>query len=92
MTAPDTKPYSPANGTEGRAFEARWCAHCVHDKAYRETFDADCGPEDGCPILASGVFGAQAPEWTYRDGVPWCSAFTEDKANPARCLFTKEMF
>lgn len=85
MTA---KPYRPSNATEGDAFERRWCAHCTHtDSQFSELGDVD----DFCGILASAAY-MQPAEWTYRDGVPWCSAFAEDKANPAPCLFTKEMF
>jgi hypothetical protein len=49
------------------------------------------GEFEGCLVRAGAAFD-QPPEWVYRHGVPWCLAYTEDKANPARCLFTREMF
>jgi hypothetical protein len=80
--------YYPANGTEGRAFKARWCDHCALDTGITAT---EFGEFEGCLVRAGAAFD-QPPEWVYRHGVPWCLAYTEDKANPARCLFTREMF
>jgi len=86
-------PYMPANGSEGRAFERRWCDHCSRDAIFRTTFDGPNGPEDGgCEILANAQNGAQPDEWTWRDGAPHCSNFSDDQSNPRRCLFTKELF
>lgn len=92
MTQPaDNAPYVPANGTEGDAFERRWCAHCIHEKDEDWEDEFGNGMPGRCPILDMAQC-AQPTEWVYRDGMPWCLAFVEDKANPARCLFTKEMF
>lgn len=85
-----TQPYRPANATEGDAFERRWCAHCENDKPALR-FDELGDYEGGCPILGFAHTGGEPACWTYRNGTPWCSEFIEDKANPARCLFTKEM-
>lgn len=83
--------YRPANATEGDAFERRWCAHCVHyDLVPREDELGDYIA--GCDILANVQAGAVSSYWTVKDGMPWCLAYQEDKDNPARCLFTKEMF
>lgn len=72
--------YFPSNGTEGDDFEAKWCAHCLADK-----------PERGCQILDYSRWACHVPQWVYRHGMPWCTAFEEDADNPARCLFTKEL-
>ena len=83
MTTTPDKPYRPSNGTEGEAFQDRWCARCT-----RDDFDADLL----CPILARGLSGQQPPEWVYRNGVPTCTAFTDKPLPEPRCEFTKEMF
>jgi len=84
-----TTAYYPSNATEGDAFERRWCAHCLRENPVAA--EDELGDyEAGCPILVAAAV-SQPAEWTIRDGEPWCSAFVEDKANPARCLFTKEM-
>lgn len=87
----DGEPYMPANGTEGMDFEEQWCAHCSRDAAFRNTWDAPNGPEDGCDILANAMAGEQPAEWTWRNGKPHCSNFSDDPANSLRCPFTKEM-
>lgn len=77
-----------ANMTKPAAtdFEAAWCPHCVH-------YDRDeWEMEDQCEVLSQAAYGLHPEEWVVRDGIPWCAAFKEDKTNPARCLFTKEMF
>ena len=85
------EPYRPTNATEGAAFERRWCRHCVSDwEVHRADELGDY--EDGCEILSYAKGGAQPVCWVMRNGMPWCTEFVEDKANPAPCLFTKEMF
>lgn len=82
------EPWRPANGTDGCDFENKWCAHCMADKDSRETGDVD----GGCTILGYAVcHEAQPLQRVVRHGVPWCTAFEEDKDNPARCLFTEEL-
>ena len=76
------KPYRPSNGTEGDAFESRWCARCVRD-------DYEAG--DYCEILGNALAGMQPPEWVYRAGIPTCTAFTDTPLPEPRCEFTKEM-
>lgn len=71
--------YHPGNATEGDAFERRWCHHCENNKPTR------------CEILAYAQGGGQPLCWTFDGGVPCCTEFVEDKANPARCPFTMEM-
>lgn len=89
----DGTPYMPANGTEGRGFEENWCAHCSRDAAFRAAFEAGGGDEDGCQILALATLSNdQPPEWTWKQGRPHCSNFSDDPSNPLRCPFTKELF
>ena len=83
--------YFPANATEGDAFERRWCDHCVEELP----FDAEdeLGDYTGfCPNLTAAKSYVPPGQWVVRDGMPTCLAFVEDRSNPARCLFTKEMF
>jgi len=71
------KHYRPSNGSEGMAFQDRWCDQCTKDFA---------GPEQGCPIIVKAmVFDEEdagyPPEWTYDEhGQPCCTAF--DAAKP----------
>lgn len=69
-----TRAYRPANGTEGEAFEARFCRRCACDdiEALME------GRADGCPILADAYAGQQPRQWVQDvpDG-PTCTAFAE---------------
>lgn len=85
-----SQPYRPANATEGNDFERNWCAHCLCDKVadWEDEFGNDI--PGACPIRDIAQYAAP-PEWTYRHGMPWCTAFEEDQQNPARCLLTKEM-
>ena len=58
-------PYVPSNGSEGQAFIARFCRHCIHDT------EQDCG------ILFRALAGCEPPEWTHdADGRPQCTAFS----------------
>lgn len=91
------KPYRPGSGTEGIAFDDRWCAWCTRDKAFR-----DAGPDfdsvDGCQIIADTfafeITDSRYPkEWIFdREGRPCCTAFTTDPNNPVRCDKTIDMF
>jgi len=83
--------YRPANATEGDAFERRWCRHCENDRRY-DAADELGDYEGGCPILAYAHGGGSPNCGVMKDGVPWCLEYQEDKANPAPCLFTKELF
>jgi len=85
--------WRPANGTEGADFEANWCRHCLHSKP--NVWEDEFGNEvvSGCDIVDRAFLGhVIALEWVVRDGRPACTAFSEDPANPARCLKTMEMF
>jgi len=84
--------WRPANGTEGADFERNWCAHCVNAKP--NVWEDEFGNEvvSGCDIVDAAFWGhVLALEWVVRDGMPWCKAFEQDQARPARCLFTAEM-
>ena len=41
----------PSNGTEGDLWMDAWCRTCVKDA------------NEDCPILLSGLLGADPPEW-----------------------------
>lgn len=47
------KPYVPSNGSEGRAFMARFCEHCIRDT------------EQSCPILFNALAGTEPVEWRH---------------------------
>lgn len=70
-----TRPYRPANGTEGECFIEYWCGRCLHDLAYQE------GTGDSCPIVAASLaLSIDDPnypkEWIDEDGTsPRCTAF-----------------
>ena len=69
-----TRPYRPANGTEGEAFIARWCGSCERDRAFRE----DRG--DSCPIVAATLIfeigDAEYPAaWVQDAQGPRCTAY-----------------
>jgi hypothetical protein len=49
-----SKPYRPANGTEGEIFIESFCVRCWHDR------------NEDCPILAASFIG-QVPEWEMDD-------------------------
>ena len=86
--------WRPANGTEGADFEANWCRHCQNRDGAGDWED-EFGNKvvSGCEIVDRAFWGhVLALEWIIRDGAPYCTAFREDPANPARCLKTKEMF
>ncbi|EYR81816.1 hypothetical protein [Shinella sp. DD12] len=84
----DGSPFRPANGTEGCIFESRYCEHCSRDAAFRQ----DMENNDGCEILAAAHAGEQPTQWVYRGGMGHCTNFSDDPANPIRCLTTMEMF
>ena len=46
---PETKPYRPANGTDGMLFMAHFCEGCKRDQVFQET------GEGGCPIAAASL-------------------------------------
>ncbi|MBB4235078.1 hypothetical protein [Rhizobium esperanzae] len=76
-------PWRPANGTDGQDFEHHWCRHCLNRIGNNI---------DGCcPIIEDAAWCEQPRELIIRNGMPWCKAFREDPARPARCFFTKEM-
>ncbi|MDB5584874.1 MAG: hypothetical protein JWR80_10050 [Bradyrhizobium sp.] len=87
------KPYRPGSGTEGMAFDAKWCSHCARDAAWREDES-----NDGCHVLsltlALPIDDPEYPkEWIFgRDGRPCCTAFTTDPAKPFRCDKTTDLF
>jgi hypothetical protein len=71
--------YIPANGTEGDAFEEKWCRRCACDD---EAAVLD-GESDGCPILATALAGPQGPSQWIQDveGGPKCTAFIQRRAD-----------
>lgn len=84
--------WRPANGTDGRDFEAKWCAHCLNrdgDGDWEDEFGDEI--EGCCSILEDAAWCDQPPEWIIRHGMPWCKAFRQDPQQPSRCLFTREM-
>lgn len=88
--------YRPGSGTEGMAFDDKWCSHCARDAEFRKDDNAD--PALGCQILADTyVYDVDDPkypkEWIYgRDGRPCCTAFTTDPSKPLRCDKTLDLF
>lgn len=63
MAEPMTKPYRPANGTDGDMFMAVFCNRCK----FRETGD------DACPILIATMFAnigdpEYPKEWVVDEG------------------------
>lgn len=67
-----SKPYRPSNGSEGASFTAAWCeAGCTRYQNHR------CGI-----LLKTMVLTLDDPgypeEWTEKDGVAGCSAFTTE--------------
>jgi hypothetical protein len=92
------KPYRPGSGTEGMAFDERWCEHCTRDRPYRGDPDNLDPGFHGCQIIAD-VFAFEVTdqrypkEWVYdREGRPCCTAFTTDPTKPVRCDKTIDMF
>lgn len=88
------QPYRPSTGTEGAAFQERWCDQCARDAAFRD--DPDFGT--GCQIVADtfalDITNPKYPkEWVFdREGRPCCTAFTTDPKCPVRCDKTIDMF
>lgn len=88
------KPYRPGSGTEGMAFDERWCEHCARDAKFRDDPDR----ADGCQIVADTfayeISDPKYPkEWVFdRNGRPCCTAFTENPNAPLRCDKTPDMF
>lgn len=88
------QPYRPTSGTEGAAFQERWCDHCARDAAFRA--DPDFGT--GCQIVADtfayDITDPKYPkEWVFdAEGRPKCTAFTTDPACPVRCDKTIDLF
>lgn len=69
----ETIPYRPSNGTEGEAFEAKWCQRCEYEAEFRKSPNAL-----GCEILTRAVaFSEFPPEWiSDPDGSnPRCTRF-----------------
>jgi hypothetical protein len=54
----DRIPFS--NGTEGQAWTAVWCEHCVHD--HDISHDPD-GPGPGCTMLVEAMVGGDDWQW-----------------------------
>jgi hypothetical protein len=84
-----TRPYRPANGTEGMIFDDAWCSRCQHDAAWRE--DNESGKP--CEILnRTLIFDSDQPEYPtewVEDDVPYKAGFATvqdwfDHTNP-RC-------
>lgn len=91
-----TRAYRPANGTEGEAFEAKFCRRCACDD---EAAVMEKG-EGCCPILADALAGGQPSQWVQNipgiDG-PTCRAFVERRPgepvlNPYRAAQDRARF
>lgn len=72
----ETRPYRPANGTEGAVFMSWFCDHCERDRAFRD------GTGDSCPIVAATmVFDIDdpnyPPEWREGEDGTFCTAFED---------------
>lgn len=86
--------YRPSNGTEGEAFQARWCHNCIHDQ-----FDAESGM-GGCEIIMRSMLhdvnDPEYPEeWQQEPGqAPRCTAFHDRSDEPPKpkCPNTTDMF
>lgn len=73
-----TRAYKPANGTEGEAFEERFCRRCACDDVVAVVE----GDSDGCPIIARAIGGDQPRQWVQDvPGGPLCTAFVERRAD-----------
>lgn len=78
------QPYTPASGTEGRAFASYTCDICEASRPYHEAmahgrlWTADDCTKD-CPILPKVVCGEQPDEWVRdENGHPTCTAFVPE--------------
>lgn len=95
-----TRPYRPSNGTEGAAFERRFCGTCAKWDATEtpEGYDVGCDIQFGASIYNDG--DAEYPsEWVECDALgPRCTAYAqrtgyEADGRPApRCPNTLDMF
>ena len=65
-------PYRPSNGTEGMAFEARFCQRCERDREWRE-FE-----RNPCEVLGAALSDG-APEWLCDGQGAWCTAFVPER-------------
>jgi hypothetical protein len=72
------RPYRPSNGTEGEAFQEKFCCNCVRDRAVNLGGD-DPQWEDGCQILARALADGGVPEWVEMDSGPFCTAYVPDE-------------
>lgn len=95
-------PYRPSNGSEGSAFEAKFCGTCAK---WDSTVEPE-GFERGCDIqLAAAFFGASEEnypeEWVQGGGAgPRCTAYAQrdgyalaSTPNPVpRCPLTVDLF
>lgn len=76
-SASEGAPFS--NSTEGSAWTAQWCDHCLHDRPAREGRDGD-----GCLILLVGLTGKTPAEWLPQDRLRLgeqyrCTEFRKDR-------------
>lgn len=68
-----TMQYTPSNGSEGDAFESKFCRRCACD-------DDDAvmdGESTGCPILSNALAGGKPSQWVQDHDGPRCTAFVE---------------
>ena len=82
MTAPQTRPFQPGNGSHGDWFTAKFCDRCNQPD---EVAFAKSGEGAGCTIRnATMLYGVSAPEYPSEwvqdadGGNPRCTAFTGD--------------
>lgn len=82
---PLRRPYRPSNASEFDAFYSSHCKHCSMDRPDEEVH---------CNIIVHAMAGKDGPpQWIVdpERGV-MCTSYTEDQADPAPCLETKDLF
>ena len=95
--------WMPSNGTEGEAFQARWCCRCARDKVMNGEVHQDVADErDYCSILMASYTTNEGPvEWREIHVGPgsWdcryeCTGFINqgDPIPPPRDENTPDMF
>lgn len=67
----EVKPYYPSNGTEGLAFEEKYCYRCVNEKFVHTQEHGD----KQCDIFNTAILSNSAPkEWQIINNIPTCIA------------------
>jgi len=78
------KPYLPSNGTEGMAFESRWCDRCTKMPINQRA-------KSQCRYLLMALCGNHNGKWFADDGGAVCTAFkSRDEYNRNRTRRSRE--